>query len=124
MTSAAQQPSRPAPKVWSVSLVRNEIDIVDAAKQALDSLSLDGVPTYVRRRLVHVQRLPLGRSDPVPPNVHVVGDQAVVADGLSLVTSEGVQGRAKGVGVEKQAAMVDRAVFSVGLAVERGHLGQ
>ena len=41
----------------------DEIDIVDAAKQALDSLSLDGVPTYVRRRLVHVQRLLLMFED-------------------------------------------------------------
>lgn len=41
----------------------DEIDIVDAAKQALDALSLDGVPTYVRQRLVHVQRLLLMFED-------------------------------------------------------------
>lgn len=35
----------------------DEIDIIDAAKQALDALSVDSVPTYVRQRLVHVQRL-------------------------------------------------------------------
>lgn len=42
MTSAAQQPSRPAPKVWSVSLVRNEIDIVEAFVRHNASL-LDGM---------------------------------------------------------------------------------
>ncbi|MBN8482410.1 MAG: DUF1232 domain-containing protein [Xanthomonadales bacterium] len=41
----------------------DEIDIVDAAKQALDALSMDGVPSYVRRRLVHVQRLLLMFED-------------------------------------------------------------
>lgn len=41
----------------------DEIDIVDAAKQALDALSVESVPTYVRRRLVHVQRLLLMFED-------------------------------------------------------------
>ncbi len=41
----------------------DEIDIVDAAKQALDALSMDGVPNYVRCRLVHVQRLLLMFED-------------------------------------------------------------
>ena len=35
----------------------DEIDIVDAAKQALDAICIDRVPAYVRKRLVHVQRL-------------------------------------------------------------------
>ncbi|MEO8010299.1 MAG: YkvA family protein, partial [Dokdonella sp.] len=35
----------------------DEIDILDSAKQALDSMCTDSVPTYVRQRLVHVQRL-------------------------------------------------------------------
>ena len=41
----------------------DEIDVIDAAKQALDALSMDGVPNYVRRRLVHVQRLLLMFED-------------------------------------------------------------
>lgn len=40
-----------------------EPDIIDAAKQALDALCVDSVPTYVRRRLVHVQRLLLMFED-------------------------------------------------------------
>ena len=35
----------------------DEIDIVDAAKQALDAICIDRSPAYVRKRLVHVQRL-------------------------------------------------------------------
>ncbi len=34
-----------------------EVDILDAAKQALDAICIDQVPAYVRKRLVHVQRL-------------------------------------------------------------------
>lgn len=34
-----------------------EIDIIDAAKQALDAICIDQIPGYVRKRLVHVQRL-------------------------------------------------------------------
>ena len=35
----------------------DEVDIVDAAKHALDAVCIDKVPAYVRKRLVHVQRL-------------------------------------------------------------------
>ena len=41
----------------------DEIDIVDAAKQALDAICIDRVPAYVRKRLVHVQRLILMLED-------------------------------------------------------------
>lgn len=34
-----------------------EVDIIDAAKQALDAICIDRLPGYVRNRLVHVQRL-------------------------------------------------------------------
>ena len=34
-----------------------EIDIIDAARHALDNLCLGTVANYVRKRLVHVQRL-------------------------------------------------------------------
>ena len=35
----------------------DEVDIIDAAKQALDAICIDRLPGYVRKRLVHVQRL-------------------------------------------------------------------
>lgn len=35
----------------------DEIDLIDAAKQTLDQLNAIAVPSYVRARLVHVQRL-------------------------------------------------------------------
>ena len=40
-----------------------EVDIVDAAKQALDNLCIGTIPNYVRKRLVHVQRLILLLED-------------------------------------------------------------
>ncbi|HOX70750.1 MAG: YkvA family protein [Dokdonella sp.] len=41
----------------------DEIDVIDAAKQALDAICIDKVPAYVRKRLVHVQRLILLLED-------------------------------------------------------------
>lgn len=41
----------------------DEIDILDAAKQTLDSLCIASIPNYVRKRLVHVQRLILLLED-------------------------------------------------------------
>lgn len=41
----------------------DEIDIIDAAKQALDGLCVGTMPAYVRQRLVHVQRLLLMFED-------------------------------------------------------------
>jgi uncharacterized membrane protein YkvA (DUF1232 family) len=41
----------------------DEIDIIDAAKQTLDSLCIARIPNYVRKRLVHVQRLILLLED-------------------------------------------------------------
>lgn len=35
----------------------DEIDLIDAAKQSLDSVCVSKLPGYVRSRLVHVQRL-------------------------------------------------------------------
>ncbi|MGB0133559.1 YkvA family protein [Dokdonella sp.] len=40
-----------------------EVDIIDASKQALDSLCIARIPNYVRKRLVHVQRLILLLED-------------------------------------------------------------
>ncbi|MBL0164867.1 MAG: DUF1232 domain-containing protein [Xanthomonadales bacterium] len=41
----------------------DEVDIIDAAKQALDAICTDRLPSYVRKRLVHVQRLILLLED-------------------------------------------------------------
>src|ERR1700752_4624039 len=41
----------------------DEVDVIDATKYALDHLSASGAPTYVRRRLVEVQRLILMLED-------------------------------------------------------------
>ncbi|HET9032813.1 MAG TPA: YkvA family protein [Dokdonella sp.] len=43
----------------------DEVDIIDAAKHALDTLVFDTLPTYVRKRLVHVQRLIMMLEDDV-----------------------------------------------------------
>lgn len=40
-----------------LAIEAEEVDIIDAAKQALDSLCSTTIPKYVRKRLVHVQRL-------------------------------------------------------------------
>lgn len=40
-----------------------EVDIIDAAKQTLDTLCIARIPNYVRKRLVHVQRLILLLED-------------------------------------------------------------
>lgn len=41
----------------------DEVDVIDAAKQALDTLCIAATPGYVRKRLVHVQRLILMLED-------------------------------------------------------------
>lgn len=41
----------------------DEVDIVDAAKQTLDTMCIARIPNYVRKRLVHVQRLILLLED-------------------------------------------------------------
>ncbi len=41
----------------------DEIDILDSAKHVLDTMCTASVPTYVRKRLVHVQRLLLMFED-------------------------------------------------------------
>lgn len=40
-----------------------EVDVIDAAKHALDNLCIATLPSYVRKRLVHVQRLILMLED-------------------------------------------------------------
>jgi uncharacterized membrane protein YkvA (DUF1232 family) len=41
----------------------DEVDVIDAAKHALDTMCTASIPTYVRKRLVHVQRLILMLED-------------------------------------------------------------
>lgn len=50
-------------RVRRLAIEADEIDILDAAKHALDTLCLSKVPTYVRCRLVHVQRVILMLED-------------------------------------------------------------
>ena len=40
-----------------------EVDVIDSAKHALDTLCIASIPGYVRKRLVHVQRLILMLED-------------------------------------------------------------
>jgi uncharacterized membrane protein YkvA (DUF1232 family) len=41
----------------------DEVDVIDAAKHTLDNLCIARIPNYVRKRLVHVQRLILLLED-------------------------------------------------------------
>jgi uncharacterized membrane protein YkvA (DUF1232 family) len=67
-----------------------EIDIVDAAKQALDAICLDRIPGYVRKRLVHVQRLILMIEDsdwnmPMPDRAEALAALAYFSDPDDLI---------------------------------------
>jgi uncharacterized membrane protein YkvA (DUF1232 family) len=67
-----------------------EIDIVDAAKQALDAICLDRIPVYVRKRLVHVQRLILMIEDsdwnmPMPDRSEALAALAYFSDPDDLI---------------------------------------
>jgi uncharacterized membrane protein YkvA (DUF1232 family) len=48
-----------------LALEAEEVDILDAAKQALDSLPIGSAPAFVRKRIVVVQRLILMLEDEV-----------------------------------------------------------
>jgi len=67
-----------------------EVDIIDAAKLALDTLCLTSVPTYVRKRLVHVQRLLLMFEDdewvlPAPQRIDALAALAYFGDPEDLI---------------------------------------
>ena len=68
----------------------DEIDIVDAAKQALDAICIDRIPAYVRKRLVHVQRLLLMLEDdewslPMPDRADALAALAYFGDPDDLI---------------------------------------
>ena len=68
----------------------DEIDIIDAAKHALDNVCLGTMPTYVRKRLVHVQRLLLMFEDdewvlPVPERTDALAALAYFGDPEDLI---------------------------------------
>ena len=68
----------------------DEIDIIDAAKQALDGLCLGAMPAYVRQRLVHVQRLLLMFEDeewvlPAPERGEALAALAYFGDPEDLI---------------------------------------
>ena len=67
-----------------------EVDIVDAAKHALDAMCVDTAPTYVRKRLVHVQRLIVMLEDeawalPAPERTETLAALAYFADPEDLI---------------------------------------
>ncbi len=73
-----------------LALETDEIDIVDAAKQALDSLCIATIPGYVRKRLVHVQRLILLLEDddwnlPAPERTDALAALAYFGDPDDLI---------------------------------------
>lgn len=68
----------------------DEIDILDAAKQALDVLCISSIPAYVRQRLVHVQRVILMLEDddwclPVPERTDALAVLAYFSDPEDLI---------------------------------------
>jgi uncharacterized membrane protein YkvA (DUF1232 family) len=67
-----------------------EVDIVDAAKQALDTLCIGSIPSYVRKRLVHVQRLILMLEDddwnlPAPERIDALAALVYFGDPDDLI---------------------------------------
>ena len=73
-----------------LALEADEIDIIDAAKHALDTLCLGAMPTYVGKRLVHVQRLLLMFEDqewglPAPERTDALAALAYFGDPEDLI---------------------------------------
>lgn len=73
-----------------LALETDEIDVLDAAKHALDSLCIATIPGYVRKRLVHVQRLILLLEDedwnlPVPERTDALAALAYFGDPDDLI---------------------------------------
>jgi len=71
----------------------DEVDVIDAAKYALDHLSASMAPAYVRRRLVEVQRLILMLEDEAwalsdPERCEVVETLAYFSDPDDLVPDD------------------------------------
>ena len=71
----------------------DEVDVIDAAKYALDHLSASMAPAYVRRRLVEVQRLILMLEDEAwslgdPERAEVVETLAYFSDPDDLIPDD------------------------------------
>jgi uncharacterized membrane protein YkvA (DUF1232 family) len=71
----------------------DEVDVIDAAKYALDHLSAGMAPAYVRRRLVEVQRLILMLEDEAwalsdPERAEVVETLAYFSDPDDLIPDD------------------------------------
>ena len=71
----------------------DEVDVIDAAKYALDHLSASTAPAYVRRRLVEVQRLILMLEDEAwaltdPERSEVVETLAYFSDPDDLIPDD------------------------------------
>ncbi len=71
----------------------DEADILDAAKQALDSAPLASAPTYVRKRIAGVQRLIAMLEDeawalPAPPRVDVLEALVYFSDPEDLIPDD------------------------------------
>jgi len=71
----------------------DEVDVIDATKYALDHLSASTAPTYVRRRLVEVQRLILMLEDEAwalndPERSEVVETLAYFSDPDDLIPDD------------------------------------
>ncbi|GAA0708055.1 YkvA family protein [Dokdonella soli] len=68
----------------------DEVDVIDAAKYALDHLDTSGAPAYVRKRLVEVQRLIMMLEDEVwaltdPERADVIQSLAYFSDPDDLI---------------------------------------
>ncbi|ANB17015.1 YkvA family protein [Dokdonella koreensis] len=71
----------------------DEVDIIDGAKHALDGLCAGSVPSYIRKRLVHVQRLIVMLEDeawalPAPEREEVLATLAYFSDPEDLIADD------------------------------------
>lgn len=70
-----------------------EVDIIDGAKHALDGLRAGSIPSYIRKRLVHVQRLIVMLEDeawalPAPERQDVLATLAYFSDPEDLIADD------------------------------------
>lgn len=94
----------------------DEVDVVDAAKQALDTICFDKVPAYVRKRLVHVQRLIMLLEDddwnlPAPDRNEALAALAYFGDPDDLIPDH-----------IEVIGMVDDAIMLEMIARRMGHV--
>ena len=80
-------------RACAASRCADEAEVIDAAKYALDHLRTGSVPTYVRRRLVEVQRLILMLEDEAwaltdPERSDVIGTLVYFSDPDDLIPDD------------------------------------